>query len=176
MWHDREEKNRVVFLLFSCYTRKLREWFALLFALLVIPILPYTCWVHTFSCLSRERTIHYMIVLIPNLFLLYTIVSICYLVPIFFIRIIREKVEFTSHTHSWSFTNIIVVCWLGSVHVIFSSYYYRDRTKLKWKNYMICPFPNKNWRKFRIILHSAVDLAHWDLGISKVMLIYSFTH
>ncbi len=32
MWFDREEENWVVFLLFSCYTRKLRKWFTLLFA------------------------------------------------------------------------------------------------------------------------------------------------
>ncbi len=162
MWLDREEENQVVFLLFSCYTWKLREWFALLFALLVIPILAHTCWVRTFSCLSRERTVHYTIVLIPTVFLPYALLSNCYLVTIFFIPIIREKFEFTSHAHSWSFTNIIVLCWLGSIHVVFLSYYYRERTELKWKIYMIRPFPNKNWREFQTFyIHpcSAVDSA-----------------
>ncbi len=118
MWLDREE-NRVVFLLFSCYTQKLWEWFALLFALLVVPILAHTCWTRTFSCLSWERTVHYMIVLIPTVFLPYALVYICYLVTIFFIRIILEKFELTSQAHSWLFANIIVLCWLGSVHVYF---------------------------------------------------------
>ncbi len=131
MWLDRKEENRVVFLLFSCYTRKLREWFTLLFALLVVPILAHTCWLCTFSCLSRERTIYYMIVLIPTVFLPYALVSNCYFVTIFFICIIREKFQFTSHAHSWSFVNVIVLCRLGSVHVIFLSYYYRERTDLK---------------------------------------------
>ncbi len=116
MWLNREEENRVVLLLFFCYTWKFREWFALLFALLVIPILAHTCWVRTFLCLSREITIHYTIGLIPNVFLPYTQVSNCYLVTIFFIPIIREKFEFTLHAHSWSFGNIIVLCRLSSVH------------------------------------------------------------
>ncbi len=149
MWLDREEENRVVFLLFSCYTQKLREWFALLFTLLVVPILAHTCWVRTFSCLSRERTVHYTIVLIPTVFLPYALVSNCYLVMIFFIRIILEKFEFTSHTYSWSFANIIILCQLGSVHVVFLSYYYREKNELKWKIYMIRPFPNKNWQEFQ---------------------------
>ncbi len=85
---------------------KLQEWFALLFALLVIPILAHICWVRTFSHLSRERTVHYTIVLIPTVFLPYMVVSNCYLVMIFFICIICEKFEFTSHAHSWSFANI----------------------------------------------------------------------
>ncbi len=168
MWLDREEENRVVFLLFLCYTWKLREWFALLFALLVIPILAHTCWVRTFSCLSRERTVHYTIVLIPTVFLPYALVSNCYLAMIFFIRIICEKFEFTSHARSWSFANIIVLCRLGSIHVVFLSYYYRERTKLKWKMYMIRPFPIKNWHKFQNVhIHprSAVDSAQWDWGI-----------
>ncbi len=149
MWHDRGEENRVVFLLFSCFLRKLREWFALLFTLLVVPILGHNCWVHTFSCLSQERTIQYIIVLIPTVFLPYALVSNCYLVMIFFICIISEKFEFTSNAHSWSFANVIVLCRLGSVHVVFLSYYYRERIKLKWKIYMIHRYPNKNWRKFQ---------------------------
>ncbi len=131
MWLDREEENRVFFLVFLCYTRKLREWFALLFALLVIPILAHTCWVRTFSCLSRERTVHYTIMLIPTVFLLYALVSNYYLVMIFFIHIIREKFKLTSHSHSWSFANIIILCQLDSVHVVFLSYYYWERTKFK---------------------------------------------
>ncbi len=168
MWLDREEENWVVFLLFSCYTRKLREWFALLFTLLVIPIAAHTCWVHTFSCLSCEITIHYKIVLITAVFLPYALVSNCYLVTIFFIHIIHEKFEFTSHAHSWSFTNMSVLCRLGSVHVVFLSYYYHERTELKWTFYMIRPFPNKNWCEFQIFyIHprSAGDSARWDLGI-----------
>ncbi len=162
MWLDREEENRVIFLLFSCYTRKLQEWFTLLFALLVVPILAQTFWVRTFSCLSQERTIHYRIMLIPTVFLLYALVSNCYLVMTFFICIIPEKFEFTSHSHFWSFANIIVLCRLGSIHVIFLSYYYQERTKLKWNIYMIRPFPNKNWHEFQnfyIRPCSAVDLA-----------------
>ncbi len=169
MWLDREEENWVVFLLFSCYTRKLREWFALLFALLVIPILAQTSWVRTFSCLSLERTLHYMIMLIPTVFLPYALVSNCYLVMIFFIRIICEKFESTAHSHSWSFANIIVLCRLGSVHVVFLSYYYRERTEFKWKMYMIRRFPNKNWCEFKNVhIHprSAVDSAQWDWGIT----------
>ncbi len=105
MWLDKEEENQVVFLLLSCYTWKRREWLALLFALLVVPILAHTCCVCTFSCLSRERTIHYTIVLIPTVFYPYMLVSNCYLVMIFFIPIICEKFKFTSDTHSWSFAN-----------------------------------------------------------------------
>ncbi len=169
MWLVREEENRVVFLLFRA-TWKLREWFALLFALLVVPILTHTCWVHTFSCLSRERTAHYMIMLIPTVFLHYTLVSNCYLVTIFFIRIIREKFEFTLYAHSWLFTNIIVLCRLGSTHVVFLSYYYRQRTELKWNIYMIRPFLNKNWCEFQNVYICpcwAVDWVQWDLGIRR---------
>ncbi len=163
------EENRVVFLLFSCYMQKLGEWFALLFALLVIPILAHTCRVRTFSCLSRERTVHYTIMLIATVFLPYALVSNCYLVMIFFIHIIREKFEFTSHSHSWSFANIIILCRLSSVHIVFLSYYYRERTKFKWKMYMIRPFPNKNWPEFHNFhIHpcSAVDSAQWDWVIN----------
>ncbi len=179
MWLDREEENRVVFLLFSCYTRKLQEWFALLFALLVIPILAHTCWVRTFLCLSQERTLHYTIMLIPTVFLPYELVSNCYLVMIF-IRIIGEKFEFTLHAHSWSFANIIVLCRLGSVHVIFLSYCYWERTELNWKIYMIGPFSNKNWREFQNVSKLvcrpclAVDSAQWDLGI--IITWYLVTH
>ncbi len=155
MWLDREEENLVVFLLFSFYTRKLQEWFALLFALLVVLILAHTCWVGTFSCLSQERTVHYTIVLIPTVFL------------------ILEEFEFTLHSYLWSFTKIIILCRLGSVHVIFLSYYYRERTKLKWKVYIIRPFPKNNWHEFQYVYirpRSAVDSAQWDLGI--MMLIF----
>ncbi len=57
MWLDREEEDRVVFLLFSYYTWKVREWFALSFALVIIPIFTHTWWIRTFSCASRERTV-----------------------------------------------------------------------------------------------------------------------
>ncbi len=157
---------------FHCYKWKLREWFALLFALLVIPILAHTCWIPTFSCLCRERTVYYMIVLIPAVLLPYALVSNCYLVMIFFIRITCEKFEFTLHATSWSFANIIILCRLGSVHVVFLSYYYRERTELKWKMYMIRPFPNKNWREFQnfhICPCSAVDSAQWDWVVSTVI-------
>ncbi len=168
MWIDREVENRVVFLLFSCYTWKFREWFALLFALLVIHILAHTCWVSTFSCLSWERTVHYTIVLIPTVFLPYSLLSNSYLVTIFFIPIKLEKFELTSDTHSWSFTNIIILCRLGSIHVVFLSYYYRERTELKWKIYMIHPFPNRNWSEFPtsyIRPRSGVDS---DWGITTI--------
>ncbi len=171
MWLDREEENWIVFLLFSFYTRKLREWFALLFALLVVPILPHTCWVHTSSCLSRERTILYTIMLIPTVFLPYALASNYYLVTIFFIHIIHEKFEFTSHAHLWSFVNMIILCRLGSVYVVFLSYYYQERTELNWKIYMICLFLNKNWCEFQIFYirpHSAADSAQWDLDIMNV--------
>ncbi len=52
MWLDREEEDRVVFLLFSYYTWKVREWFALSFALVIVPILTHTCWIRAFSCAS----------------------------------------------------------------------------------------------------------------------------
>ncbi len=155
MWLDREEENSVVFLLFPYYMQKIREWFALLLSLLVEPILAHTCWVCTFSCLSRERTVHYTIVLIPTVFLPYALVSNCYLVTIFFIRIIHKKFEFTSHAHSWSFANIIVVCQLGSVHVIFLSYYYQERTELKLKNYMISSLPQQELARISKLLHSS---------------------
>ncbi len=86
--------------------RKFREWFTLSFTLVVVPIFAHTCWVCTFSCLSRERTVHYTIMLIPTVFLLYALVSNCYLVTFFFFSIISEKFEFTSHTQSRSFANI----------------------------------------------------------------------
>ncbi len=169
MFLDREEENRVVFILFSCYTRKVQEWFALSFTLLVIPLLAHTYWVHTFLFLSQERTVHYTIVLIPTVFLPYALVSNCYLVMIFFIRNICNNFKFTSHSHSWSFANIIVLCWLGSILVIFLSYHYRERTKLKWKFFMIPPFPNKNWHELQNVYIrpcSALDSAQQDiLGI-----------
>ncbi len=115
-----------------------------------------------------------MIVLIATVFLPYALVSNCYLVMIFFIRIIREKFEFTSNAHSWSFAIIIVLCRLGSIHVIFLSYYYRERTQLNWKMYMIRPFSKKNWSEFQNIYihpHSAVDSGQWDLGI-RIRFIY----
>ncbi len=114
MWLDREKENRVVFLLFSCYMWKLWEWFT------VVRIVSHThtCWVRTFSCLFWERAVHSTIVLIPTEFLLYVLVSNCYLVTIFFIPIICEKFEFTLHTHLWSFANIIVLCRLGSILII----------------------------------------------------------
>ncbi len=152
MWLNREEENWVVFLLFSCYTRKIQEWFALLFALLVIPILAHTCWVRTFSCLSRERTVHYTIVLILTVFFPYMLESNCYLVTIFFIHIIVEKFELTSHTHSWSFANIIVLCRFGSIDVTFFSYYYWERTELKWKIYMI----RQELARISKVLHSSM--------------------
>ncbi len=173
MWLDREEENQVVFFLFLYYTRKLQEWFTLFFALLVIPILARTCWVRTFSCLSWERTIQYTIVWIPAVFLPYALVSNCYLVMSFFIRIICEKFKFTSHALSCSFTNIIVHCQLGSVHVIFLSYYYWERTELNWKMYMIRP---SLLIYFYIRPCSAVDSALWDLGIITLNLSYNSSY
>ncbi len=124
-WRRRELRCLItIFMLYKKASRMIRT---------VIRIVSHThtCSVCTFSCLSRERTIHYTIVLILTVFLPYELVSNCYLVTIFFIRIICEKFKFTSHAHSWSFANIIILCRLGSVHVIFLSYYYRERTELK---------------------------------------------
>ncbi len=116
--------------------------------------------------------------LIPTVFLLYMLMSHnCYLVMIFFIPIICEKFEFTLHAHSWSFTNIIVLCRLGSIHVVFLSYYYREITELKWNIYMIRPFPKRNWHEFQtsyIRPHSGVDSAQWDRGISRHLLFWHF--
>ncbi len=66
----------------------------------------HTCWIRTFSCLSRERTVLKTIVLIPTVFVPYALVSNCYLVTFFFIPIICEKFELTSHADSCSFENI----------------------------------------------------------------------
>ncbi len=141
MWLDREEENWVVFLIFSCYTRKLREWFALLFALLVLSIL--AGYGHFLVYLEKElyiiRSCWFQLCSSCTCWCLTVILWRSSLFPIK-----REKFEFSSHAHSWSFANIIILCRLGSVHVIFLSYYYRERTELKWKIYMICPFPNKN--------------------------------
>ncbi len=109
-----------------------------------------------------------MIVLILTEFLPCTLVSNCYLVTIFFIPIIRKKFEFTSHAHSWSFANVIILCRLGWVHVVFLSYYYRERIELKWKNYMIYALPNRNWHEFQTFYirpRSGTDSAQWDWGI-----------
>ncbi len=57
---------------------------------------------------------------------------------------------------------------LGSVHVIFLSYYYRERTELKWKIYMIHALPKRNRRDFQTFYirpRSEVDSAQWDWGI-----------
>ncbi len=153
MWLDREEENWVVFLLFSCYMQKLREWFTLLFALLVVPILAHTYWVHTFSCLSREKTIHYTIVLIPTVFLLYALVSNCYLVTIFFIHIICEK--FTSHARSWSFANIIILCQLGSVHVVFFILLLSRKNRAQMKNLHDSSLPQQELARISKYLHSS---------------------
>ncbi len=128
----------------------------------------YLLGTYIFVFISRKNR-NYTIMLIPTVFLLYALVSNCYLVTIFFIHIIHEKLEFTLHAHSWSFANIIVLCRLGSIHVIFLSYYYQERTELNWKIYMIRPFPNKNWHEFQrfyIGPRSAVDSSEWDLGIT----------
>ncbi len=165
MWLDRGEENPVVFLLFSYYMQKLQEWFALLFALLVIPIL--AGYVHFCVYLEKEPYIIWSCwFLLCSTHMRYCLTVI---LMIFFIRIIREKFKFTSHAHSWSLANIIVLCRLGSINVVFLSYYYRERNKLKWKIYMIRPFPNKNWWEFQIFYirpYSAVHSAQWDLDIT----------
>ncbi len=122
MWLDREEEPGrlltilILFVLYMKASRRIR----LLFTLLVGPILAHSCWVHIFSCLSRERTIHYMIVLIPTVLLPYALVSNSYLVMIFFIHIIHEKFEFTSHAHSQSFANIThtLLTWLRIYRIV----------------------------------------------------------
>ncbi len=92
----------------------------------------YLLGMYIFVLISRKNHTLYNRVLTITVFVLHVLVSNCYLVMIFFICIIREKFEFTSHTHLWSFANIIVICQLGSVHVVFLSlsYYYRERTEL----------------------------------------------
>ncbi len=47
-----------------------------------------------------RKNLYYTIVLITTVFLLYALVYNCYLQMIFFICIIREKFEFTLHSHS----------------------------------------------------------------------------
>ncbi len=141
MWLDREEENRVIILLFSCYMRKLREWFALLFALLVVPILAHTCWVCTFSCLCRERSVHYMIVLIPTVFLPYLYHS--------------EKFEFTLHAHSWSFANIIVLCWLGSIHAVFVILLLSRKNWAQMKDLHDLSLPQEELARISNFLHSS---------------------
>ncbi len=82
--------------------------------------------------------------------------------------------KFTLHAHSWSFANIIVLCRLGSIHVIFLSYYYRQRTELKWNIYIIHALPKRNWREFQTFYirpRSGTDLAQWDWGINNLWLL-----
>ncbi len=159
MWLDREEEGRVVFLLFSYYTWKVWEWFALSFALVIVPILIHTCWIHTFSCASWERTVLSNIRVDSN-----WVPPVCISVD----RTIHGKFEFTLHAHSRSFANIIVLCRLGSVPVVFLFNYYRERTELKWKSYMIRVLPKRNRRDFQtfyICPRSPVGSAQWDWGI-----------
>ncbi len=116
----------------------------------------HTCWVNSFSGLSRERTIHYMIVLIVTVFLIYALVSNCYLVMIFFIRIIRKMFEFTLHTHSWSFTNIIVLCRLGSVHVIFFILLLSRKNRVQKKNINDSSLPQQELARISNFSHSSM--------------------
>ncbi len=140
----------------------------------------YLLYTYFFVLISRKHR-KYTIVLIPTEFLPCALVSNCYLVKIFFIPIICEKFEFTLHAHSWSFANIIVLCRLGSIHVVFLSYYYQERTKLKWKIYMIRALPNRNWCEFQTFYirpRSSTDSAQWDWGIIyyTVLLLINFGH
>ncbi len=156
MWHDREEDNRVIFLLFSCYTRKHREWFALLFALLVVPILAHTCWVRIFSCLSRERTVHYTVVLIPTVFLLYALMSNCYLVAIFFIRIIREKfrVYFTRSFVVIRKYNRTLSTWRRTCRIFILLLSRKNRAQMK--NLHDSSLPKQELARISTFLHSSM--------------------
>ncbi len=93
----------------------------------------HTCWVYTFSCLSREITIHYTIMLIPTVFLPYALVFNCYLVTIFFIRIICEKFEFTMYSHSCSFANITCTLstWLHTCRIVILLLLRKNQAQMK---------------------------------------------
>ncbi len=55
MWLDREEENRVIFLLFSCYTRKLREWFAVIRIVSRTHTCSYLLGTHIFVFTARKN-------------------------------------------------------------------------------------------------------------------------
>ncbi len=139
----------------------------------------HTCWVCTFSCLSRESTVHYTIILITTVFLQYVLVSNCCPVTILFIHIIREKFEFTSHAHLWSFTNIIVLCWLGSVHVVFFILLLSRKNWAQIKHLHDSSLPQQELARISKFLHSStfgsrfgtVTPGHYVLSFGPIMFV-----
>ncbi len=101
--------------------------------MVVVPILAHNCLVRTFSCLSRERTVHNTIMLIPTVFLPYTLLSNCYLVTFFSFRIIHEKFKLTSHADSHSFTNVTCTLstWLRTCLIVILLLSRKNRAQMK---------------------------------------------
>ncbi len=104
------------------------------------------------------RTIFFPFVLLPY----------CYLVMLFFIRIIREKFELTSHADSCSFApkkSYFVV-----LAPYMSSYFLTTIKKEQSPNekFLIRAPCNRNrceFRTFYIRPHSGTDSAQWDWGM-----------
>ncbi len=152
------------------------------FALVVVPILAHTCWVCTFLCLSRERTIYNTIMLIPTVFLPYALVSNCYLATLFFIRIIREKFEFTSHADSRSFAKITrtLSTWLHTCLIVILPLSRNNRAQMKNFWFLLSPTEiGANFKHFtfihirQYIRHSetwALDFTWWILRYSVIYL------
>ncbi len=155
MWLDRKEENWVVFLLFSCYMQKLWEWFALLFALLVIPILAHTCWVHTFSCLSRERTIHYTIMLIPTVFLPYALVAnlSCYDL-LYSYHMVEVQVYFARSFMVIRKYNLTLSTWLRTCHIFILLLSRKNQDQMK--NLHDQSLPQQELARISNFLHSSM--------------------
>ncbi len=160
----------LLFLCYSCYSWKVREWFALSFALVIVPILAHTCCIRTFSCVPRERTVLKTIVLILIVFIPYALLSQCYLVTFFFIRIIREKFELTLHADSCSFANInrTLSSWLHTC--LIQCYLNIIEKELSPNKIFLIHAPlNRNEREFQTFYirpHLGTYSAQWDWGIN----------
>ncbi len=103
--------------------------------------------------------------LIPTEFLPCALMSNCFLVTI--VPSVRSSSLLCTliRVHSQIY---IILCRVGSIHVLLFSYHYRKRTELKWKIYMIRALPNRNGSEFQtfyIRARSGTDSAQWDWGI-----------
>ncbi len=75
------------------------------------------------------------------MFLPYALLSNCYLVTFFFIRIIHEKFELTSHTDSCSFANITrtLLGWLHTCLIVILLLSRKNRVQIIFFRFMLPP-------------------------------------
>ncbi len=117
---------------------------------------------------------------IHTVFVPFILLSYCYLVTFFFIRIIHEKFKLTSHADSCS-----VATKKKSYFVVlapYMSYYYLttiEKEPSPNEKFLIHAPCNKNRHEFRTFYirpHSGTDLAQWDWGIMEPHLEHRMAH